>query len=94
MKLNVNSVAQDSSSLLVNITPNKWLRFYGEKRYSLWGINSSKKFQDREITVSYEIESLFTNVPIDGASRITKPEKWLTLPPAAGRASQSPGHIT
>ena len=54
----------------------------------------SKKFRDREITVSSEIESLFTNVPIDGANRITKPEKWLTLPLAAGRTSQSHGHIT
>ena len=65
----VNTFAYDLSAFLANIlsplTGNSDFRVTNSAHFA--SIISSEKIQDNEIMVSFDVESLFTNVPIEGA---------------------------
>ena len=65
----VNTFAYDLSAFLANIlsplTGNSDFTVTNSAHFA--SIISSEKIQDNEIMVSFDVESLFTNVPIEGA---------------------------
>jgi len=72
----INTFVHDLSAFLANIisplTGNSDFMVTNSAQFA--SIISSEKIQDNEITVSFDVESLFTNIPIEGAvtSRATK----------------------
>ena len=90
----VNTFAYDASALLANIlsllTGNSDFTVTNSAHFA--SVISSEKIQDHEIMVSFDVESLFTNVPIEGAvqAALRKVESDPTL---ADRTTLTPAQI-
>ena len=90
----VNTFAYDASAFLANILSplpgNSDFTVTNSAHFA--SVISSEKIQDHEIMVSFDVESLFTNVPIEGAvqAALRKRESDPTL---ADRTTLTPAQI-
>ena len=87
----VNTFAYDLSAFLGNIlsplTGNSDFTVTNSAHFA--SIISSEKIQDNEIMVSFDVESLFTNVPIEGAVQAAR-RKLESDPGIADRSTLTP----
>jgi len=90
----VNTFAYDLSAFLANIlsplSGNSDFTATNSANFS--SIISSEKIRDNELMVSFDVESLFINVPIDGAVQATR-RKLETDPDIENRTSVTPAEI-
>ena len=90
----VNTFAYDASAFLANIlsplTGNSDFTVTNSAHFT--SVISSKKIQDHEIMVSFDVESLFTNVPIEGAVQAAL-RKLECDPTLADRTTLTPAQI-
>ena len=90
----VNTFADDLSAFLANIlaplTGNSDFTVTNSTHFA--SIISSEKIQDNEIMVSFDVESLFTNVPIEGAVQAAR-RKLESDPGLADRTTLTPAEI-
>ena len=90
----VNTFAYDLSAFLANIlsplTGNSDFMVTNSAHFA--SIISSEKIQDNEIMVSFDVESLFTNVPIEGTAQAAR-QKLNSDPGLADRTTLTPPDI-
>ena len=90
----VNTFAYDASAFLANIlSPLAGNSDFTETNSAHFAsVISSEKIQDHEIMVSFDVESLFTNVPIEGALQAAL-RKLESDPTLADRTTLIPAQI-
>ena len=90
----VNTFAYDAFAFLANIlsplTGNSDFTVTNSAHFT--SVISSEKIQDHEIMVSFDVESLFTNVPIEGAVQAAL-RKLESDPTLADRTTLTPAQI-
>ena len=90
----VNTFAYDLFAFLANIlsplTGNSDFTVTNSAHFA--SIISSENIQDNEIMVSFDVESLFTNVPIEGAVQAAR-GKLESDPDLADRTTLTPAEI-
>ena len=90
----VNTVAYDASAFLANIlsplTGNSDFTVTNSAHFT--SVISSEKIQDHEIMVSFDVVSLFTNVPIEGTVQAAL-RKLESDPTLADRTTLTPAQI-
>ena len=90
----VNTFAYDASAFLANIlsplTGNSDFTVTNSAHFA--SVISSEKIQEHEIMVSFDVESLFTNVPIEGAVQAAL-RKLESDPTLADRTTLTPAQI-
>lgn len=90
----VNTFADDLSAFLANIlSPLTCTKDFMESNSAYFvSIISSEMIQDNKIMVSFDVESLFTNVPIDGAVQAML-QRLESDPSLADRMTLTPAQI-
>jgi len=85
------AIAYDLSAFFANISSP--FRFHSDQLSSLPIHHKHEKIQDNEIMVSFDVESLFTNVPIEGSVEAAR-RKLESDPGLVDRTTLTPAEIS